>query len=65
MFASLVILSRRAMGTSQFNRLRGKVIGLHCQTITQFCNWVGIEAKERQSLIRLARTNGKRLGLMA
>ncbi|MEM8637291.1 MAG: electron transporter [Cyanobacteria bacterium P01_G01_bin.54] len=65
MFASLIILSRRVMGTSEFNRLRGKVIGLHCKAITRFCKGVGIDSKARQSLIRLARSNGKRLGLMA
>lgn len=65
MFASLVVLLRKAIGQSRFNRTRGQVIGLHCKTITNFCNFVGIESKERQSLIRLARTNGKRLGLMA
>ncbi|NEO84629.1 MAG: electron transporter [Spirulina sp. SIO3F2] len=65
MFASLIVLLRNAIGQSRFNRTRGQVIGLHCKTITNFCNFVGIESKERQSLIRLARNNGKRLGLMA
>ena len=64
MFGSLVVLIRRVMGTKRFNRTRGKVIGLHCKTITNFCNSVGIDAKERQGLIRLAKSNGKRLGFM-
>lgn len=65
MFASLVIVIRKFMGTKRFNQLRGQAIGLHCKTITNFCNAVGIDSKERQSLIRLARNNGKQLGFMA
>ena len=65
MFGSIVILVRQAMGTQRFNRTRGKIIGLHCKTITNFCNFAGIDSKERQRLIRLAKSNGKRLGFMA
>lgn len=43
MFAPLVILFREWMGKAKFNQLRGKAIGLHAQTITNFCNRVGIE----------------------
>ena len=64
MFGSFVILIRRAMGTKRFNSTRGKIIGLHCKTISNFCNFAGIDAKERQGLIRLAKSNGKRLGFM-
>ena len=64
MFGSLVLLIRNFMGTPRFNRIRGKVIGLHCKTITNVCNFIGLDAKERQKLIRLARTNGDRLGFM-
>ncbi|ACA99468.1 MULTISPECIES: hypothetical protein [Cyanophyceae] len=65
MFGSLVILIRKVMGTARFNKTRGKVIGLHCKTITNFCNTVGLDAKTRQNLIRLAKSNGHRLGFMA
>ena len=65
MFASVVVLLRQVLGASRFNRTRGKIIGLHCQTISNFCNAVGIDSSQRQSLIRLARNNGKRLGFMA
>lgn len=65
MFDSLVILVRKVMGTARFNKTRGKVIGLHCKTISNFCNAVGLDAKTRQSLIRLAKSNGHRLGFMA
>ncbi|WP_427160682.1 cyclic electron transport protein PGR5 [Aliinostoc sp. HNIBRCY26] len=65
MFAPLVVLIRNLMGKVQFNQLRGKAIALHSQAITNFCNRIGIESKERQKLIRLAKDNGKKLGLLA
>ncbi|MDJ0736220.1 MAG: electron transporter [Nostocaceae cyanobacterium] len=65
MFAPIVIFLRDRMGKVQFNQLRGKAIALHSQVITNFCKFVGIESKERQSLIRLAKNNGKKLGLLA
>jgi hypothetical protein len=65
MFAPIVILTRSLMGKSQFLKLRGKGIALHSKVITRFCNQVGIERTARQNMIRLARDNGKRLGLLA
>lgn len=65
MFAPLVVLVRELMGKAKFNQIRGKAIGIHAQTITNFCNRFGIESKQRQSLIRLAKDNGKKLGLLA
>jgi hypothetical protein len=64
MFAPLVLLTRNALGTKKFNQLRGQAIALHSKTITNFCNRVGISSKERQSLIRTAKANGKRLGFL-
>jgi hypothetical protein len=65
MFAPLVVLIRRQLGTPEFNRLRGKAIALHSQLITNVCNLLGIDRTQRQNLIRLARDNGKKLGLLA
>lgn len=65
MFAPIVVLLRQRIGQGKFNQLRGKAIALHCQTITNFCNAMGINSKERQSLIRIAKENGKQLGLLA
>ncbi len=65
MFAPLIVVIRNQIGKAKFNQLRGKAIALHCQAITNFCNRVGIEAKERQNLIRVAKENGKKLGLLA
>jgi hypothetical protein len=65
MFAPLVNTIRNLMGTKEFNQLRGKAIALHSQVITNFCNAVGLDSKKRQSLIRLAKNNGKTLGFLA
>jgi hypothetical protein len=65
MFAPIVVLIRNWLGKAEFNQLRGKAIALHSQVITNFCKSIGITSKERQNLIRLARDNGKRLGLLA
>lgn len=65
MFAPIVVLIRRFVGDPRFIKLRGKAIALHSQAITNFCNQVGIDRTKRQNLIRLARDNGKKLGLLA
>jgi hypothetical protein len=65
MFAPIVVLVRRWVGSPEFVRLRGKAIALHSQVITAFCDRAGIERTKRQNMIRLARDNGKRLGLLA
>jgi hypothetical protein len=65
MFAPIVVLFRRLMGDAKFVRLRGQAIALHAQVITNFCDRFGIDRTQRQSMIRLARDNGKRLGLLA
>ncbi|MFZ9739918.1 MAG: cyclic electron transport protein PGR5 [Prochlorotrichaceae cyanobacterium] len=64
MFAPIVILTRNVMGKSKFTQLRGKAIAAHCKVITQVCNNFGIESATRQSMIRLAKDNGKMLGLL-
>ncbi|MDJ0799144.1 MAG: electron transporter [Calothrix sp. MO_167.B12] len=65
MFAAFVVLARKCLGQKQFNRVRGKWIALHVQTINHFCDRFSINTTTRQHLIRLARENGKRLGLLA
>ena len=65
MFAPIVIATRKFIGKKQFNQIRGKAIALHSKTITKFCQSVGIDSKKRQSLIRLAKNNGKTLGFLA
>ncbi|MBE7381666.1 MAG: electron transporter [Leptolyngbya sp. SIO1E4] len=65
MFAPVILLVRNVMGDPKFLKLRGQAIALHSKAITHFCNRLGIERSRRQSMIRLARDNGKRLGLLA
>jgi hypothetical protein len=65
MFAPMVVLIRNRLGKTKFERLRGKAIAKHSQVITAVCNRLGIERTTRQNLIRTARDNGKRLGLLA
>jgi len=65
MFAPIVTIARLILGQKRFTKIRGKAIALHSQVITNFCNQIGIDRTQRQSMIRLARDNGKRLGLLA
>ncbi|MGR3273798.1 electron transporter [Acaryochloris sp. 'Moss Beach'] len=65
MFAPLVVLARNIVGQPRFIKLRGKAIALHSKAITNVCNQIGIDRSRRQGWIRLARDNGKRLGLLA
>ncbi|KKJ00181.1 cyclic electron transport protein PGR5 [Prochlorothrix hollandica] len=65
MFAPIVVLMRDLVGKPKFVQLRCKAIALHSKAITQFCNSIGIDRTQRQNMIRLARDNGKRLGLLA
>ena len=65
MFAPLVLVVRNVMGDPDFLKLRGQAIALHSKVITNVCNRVGIDRSRRQAMIRLARDNGKRLGLLA
>ncbi|MQL41461.1 electron transporter, partial [Escherichia coli] len=59
MFAPLVVVTRNIVGKKRFNQIRGKVIALHSQVITEFCKSIGADAKQRQGLIRLAKKNGE------
>ena len=65
MFAPIVVALKNKMGKVKFMKLRGKAIALHSQVITNVCNRLGIDRTQRQNLIRLARDNGKALGLLA
>ena len=65
MFAPVVITLRNAMGSKEFNKVRGQAIRLHSQVITRVCDRFGVGRATRQNLIRKARDNGKVLGLLA
>ncbi|GLI63342.1 hypothetical protein VaNZ11_006264 [Volvox africanus] len=64
-FAPLVLVVRGAMGEKPFNQLRGKAISLHSQIIKDFCKLLGVDNKQVQGVIRLAKKNGEKLGFLA
>lgn len=63
-FAPIVRFARHVIGQKQFAIIKGKGISLHSQAITQFCKYVGASQKIRQGLIRVAKTNGGKLGFL-
>lgn len=64
-FAPLVVVTRNAVGEKDFNKLRGKAISLHSQVIKDFCKQLGVDNKQVQGVIRLAKKNGEKLGFLA
>lgn len=64
-FAPLVVVVRGVMGEKEFNKLRGKAISLHSQVIKDFCSKFGVDNKQVQGVIRLAKKNGEKLGFLA
>lgn len=64
-FTPAVIIVRAIIGKKQFEKIRGKGIALHSQAITNFCQFAGVDGKVRQGLIRLAKTNGAKLGFLS
>ncbi|KXZ46193.1 hypothetical protein GPECTOR_46g262 [Gonium pectorale] len=64
-FAPLVVVVRGAMGEKPFNQFRGKAIALHSQIIKDFCAIWGVDQKQVQGVIRLAKKNGEKLGFLA
>ncbi|KAI8469624.1 MAG: thylakoid membrane protein [Monoraphidium minutum] len=64
-FAPLVVVIRNIVGEKKFNNLRGKAISLHSQVIKDFCKQVGVDNKQVQAVVRLAKKNGEWLGFLA
>lgn len=64
MFAPVVRLARTIMGVKKLNSLRGKAIAIHSQVIGDFCKYIGANQKIRQGLIRVAKSNGHKLGFL-
>jgi hypothetical protein len=63
-FSPIVKLTAGLLGQKKFNTVRGKAISKHSQVINDFCKYLGAGQKLRQDIIRLAKTNGKKLGLI-
>eukprot|EP00798_Chlamydomonas_sp_ICE-L_P017544 gene17544-23865_t len=64
-FAPLVVITRNLYGEKEFNKFRGKAISLHSQVIKDFCKPLGVDGKQIQGVIRLAKKNGEKLGFLA
>eukprot|EP00171_Calliarthron_tuberculosum_P017148 IDg17148t1 len=63
-FTPAILAGKLVLGDKQLNKLRGKGIKLHAQTIANFCNLTGTDAKTRMSLIQTAKRNGNTLGFL-
>jgi hypothetical protein len=64
LFSPAVIAAKVILGEARLNKVRGKAIALHSQTITSFCEWVGTDNKMRGQLIKKAKTTGDELGFL-
>ncbi|MEL6442553.1 MAG: electron transporter [Cyanobacteria bacterium J06621_8] len=65
MFAPIIVSVRSYTGKARFNKFRGRVIAKHSKVISAFCDRMGFERNTRQNLIKTARNNGEKLGLLA
>lgn len=64
MFGPVVRLARIVVGVKKLNTIRGKAIAIHSQVIGDFCKYIGASQKIRQGLIRVAKSNGHKLGFL-
>ena len=62
-FSPAVYGAKIVLGNEKLNKLRGKGISLHSQTIGDFCGWAGAYHL-RTRLIKMAKTNGDILGFL-
>ena len=63
-FSPAVIVAKTLIGETKFNKIRGKVISLHSQIITDFCLNYGAY-NLRLKLIKKAKKNGDILGFLS
>ena len=63
-FSPAVIAAKVVLGEGRLNKIRGKVIALHSQIITEYCEWVGAPSRVRGLLIKKAKQNGDTLGFL-
>lgn len=62
-FSPAVYATKIALGNDKLNKIRGKGISLHSQTIGDFCKWAGAYHL-RTRLIKKAKVNGDILGFL-
>lgn len=63
-FTPIVKFTAGVIGQKKFNAVRGKIISIHSQVIGSFCKYIGANQKMKQGLIRVAKTNGSKLGFL-
>ena len=63
-FSPACIIGKAIVGEGKFNKIRGKVISLHSQIITEFCQSYGAY-NLRLKLIKKAKKNGDILGFLS
>ena len=63
MFAPIVYWLQQLLGDNQFKKLRCQAIAQHIRIINWFSAELHLQPKCRQTLIRVAKKNGRRLGL--
>uniref|UniRef100_A0A0G4FVD5 Uncharacterized protein n=1 Tax=Chromera velia CCMP2878 TaxID=1169474 RepID=A0A0G4FVD5_9ALVE len=64
LFSPAVIVGKLVLGEKRLNKIRGKIIALHSQVITQFCEYAGTQQQMRNKLIRFAKTTGDNFGML-
>lgn len=52
------------VAAERYKTIRGSTISMHTMIINKFCEICNLSTKTRQNLIRTARDNGKKLGLL-
>lgn len=62
-FSPAVYAAKIILGQDKLNKIRGKAISLHSQSITDFSEWVGAYHM-RTRLIQKAKKNGDTLGFL-
>lgn len=62
-FSPAVYIAKIGLGNDKLNKIRGKGISLHSQTIGDFCTWAGAYHL-RTRLIKKAKVNGDILGFL-
>ena len=64
LFTPIVRVVQVFVAAEKYKTIRGSTISAHTMIINKFCQSVGLSTKTRQDLIRTARNNGKKLGLL-
>ena len=63
-FTPIVRAVKIFVAADRYKTIRGSTISAHTMIINKFCEKLHLSTKTRQNLIRTARNNGKKLGLL-